>query len=75
MAALSTGFVADRRRLARGMRARPRHDDLIGIRIDDKVGVVSDHDDLALALGLDEKVHELVENRLGIKTLFGLVDN
>lgn len=49
------------------------NDDLICIGIDHQVCIVRHHDHLPVGLGLDEQVHELVEDRLGVEILFGLI--
>lgn len=67
--------VADLRQAARLTWPGFRNDDLICVRVDDEVGIVRDHDHLALGLGSNEQPDELVKDGLGIKVLFGLVDD
>ena len=57
------------------MRTRRCDDDLVRIGVDDEVGVVRDHDHLALRLGRDKQRHQLVEHRLGIEIFFRLIDD
>lgn len=57
------------------MRPSFGNDDLIRIGVDHEIRIVRDYDHLAVLLGLDEKVHQLVEDRLGIEILLWLVDH
>jgi hypothetical protein len=49
------------------MEPAPRDDYLIGVRIDDQVGVVGDDDDLPAQPGASKALDQLVEDRLGIE--------
>lgn len=55
------------------MRTRFSHDDLVGVGVDDEVGIMRNYDDLASGFGRDEKRHQLIEHGLRIEILFGLV--
>ena len=46
-------------------------DDLICVRVDHQIGVVSDDDYLALGFGRDEQRNEFIKNRLRIQVFFG----
>ena len=57
------------------MRACLSDDDLIGVGVDDEIGVVRHHDDLALGLRRDEERHQFVEHGLRIEIFLGLIDD
>jgi hypothetical protein len=42
-------FISDRGEPSAGVGTHPRNDYLVGVRVDNEIGVVGDHDDLALA--------------------------
>jgi len=44
----TASYVSERWNAAPIRWTRRRHDDLVGVGVDDQIGVVSDHDDLAL---------------------------
>ena len=52
-----------------------RHNNLIGVRVDDQIGIVCDDDDLPTGLRLPEPFDQIIINRFGVKVLFGLVEN
>jgi len=62
----TTREIGDRRQFAQSMRPNLRDDDLVGIRVNNQVGIVRDHDHLTFVLGLQEQAHELVEDRLWV---------
>jgi hypothetical protein len=71
----ATREIGDRRQLARWMRPYLRNDDLIGVRVNNQIGVVRDHNYLTFVLGFPEQAHELIEDRLGVQVFFRLVDD
>jgi len=56
------------------MRTAGCHDDLIGVGIDDQVGVMGDYDCLPALFGSSEALDQFIEDRLRIEVLFGLID-
>ncbi len=57
------------------MRSGLSDDDLIGVGVDDEIGVVRDHDDLPPKPSLGEERHEFVEDGLRVEIFLGLIDN
>ena len=57
------------------MRASVGDDNLISVRVNHKVRIVGNHDDLAFPLGRLEQWDELVVNGFRIEILFRLVDD
>ena len=51
------------------------NDDLVGVSVDDEVGVVGDHDYLSLTFGRLEQRDEFVVDRLRVEVLLRLVDD
>ena len=52
-----------------------RDDDLVGVRVNDQIGIMRDHNHLTFVLGFPEQAHELIEDRLGVQVFFGLVND
>lgn len=70
----SSTLVVNLGEIARAMRPRRCDDDLIGVGVNDQVGVVSDDYHLPAHAGFSEAVYQLVKHRLRIEILLGLVD-
>ena len=58
----AAGEIGYRRQFARSMRAYLGNDDLVGVRVDNQIGIVGDYDYLALVLSFKEQAHELIED-------------
>jgi hypothetical protein len=57
------------------MRASVGDDDLICVRIDHQISIVSDHDYLALGLGRDEQRNQFIEHRFRVQVFLWLIDH
>src|SRR5580704_10343360 len=62
----ATGKIGDGRQLAWLVWTHLRNNDLVGVRVNNQVGIVRDHDHLALVFGFEEQAHELIEDRLRV---------
>ena len=51
------------------------NNDLVCVGVDHEVGIVRDHDHLALRLSLDEKSDKFVIDRFRIQVFFRLIDD
>ena len=71
----SASLIGNAWQSAVSMRPGISDDDLVGVGIDDEVGIVGHHDYLAFFLGDDKERDELVENGLRIQVLFRLIDD
>jgi hypothetical protein len=75
------GLVQPARSIGDPWQAPARHfghvgnNDLVGIRVDDQIGVMSHHDYLSLPLCSAEEGDQLVIDRFGAQILFRLVDD
>ena len=70
-----TGRVSDVRELPALVRTTFGDNNLISVGVNHQVGVMRDHDHLALALRSNEEADQLIKNGLGIKIFLGLIDN
>jgi hypothetical protein len=57
------------------MRTHVGHDDLIGVRVDDEICIVSDKYNLPFLLRCKEQFNQIVENGLGVQILLRLVND
>ncbi len=71
----STALIGENRQLSLPLFPAARHYDLIGVRVDDQIGIVRDDDDLPADLRLLEPWDQFIKNRFWIEVLFGLVDD
>src|SRR6185436_277274 len=68
-------LVGDLRKIVPAVWPGAGDDYLIGVGVDNEIGVVGDDDHLAAAPRFAEALDQLVENRLRIEVLLGLVDD
>ena len=70
-----TARISNLRQLAGMELAAFGDNDLVCIGVHDEIGIVGDDDDLAALLRLTKEFHKLIENRLLVQILLGLIDN
>src|SRR5271156_2469791 len=61
----ATRDIGDGRQLTWLMRAYLRNDDLVGVRVNNQVRVVRNHNYLTFVLGFPKQTHEFIKDRLG----------